>query len=316
MYARPAQELAAKYHGELPQRIRSYLNRRGIPDRTIDTFLLGWNGSRITIPIFGRDADLVLFKLAKDPDDQSSSPKMLTPPGASAELYGWDRVLAKPDRIIICEGEFDRLVLESRGFAAVTSTGGAGTFRAEWAEALKEIPGVYVCFDNDIPGRSGVARVARLIPHARVVCLPDEVGEGGDVTDFFVRLAKDREDFARLLGMAQLLPPEALGNSQKRHGARQSPMVGGEPQHLKSLVTIDNLIGRYIQLRPRGQNLAGRCPFHEDRTPSFLVYPWTGTFHCFGCNAHGDAITFLMRIEHLNFPEALRALREVAEQHE
>src|SRR5712691_3000461 len=117
-------------------------------------------------------------------DEQTDSPKMVTTPGAHAELYDWQTVLAKPEQIIICEGEFDRLVLESGGLAAVTSTGGAATFRREWAEAFRDISTIYVCFDNDTAGREGAERVARLIPQARIVRLPEEVGEGGDVTDF------------------------------------------------------------------------------------------------------------------------------------
>ena len=102
----------------------------------IDFHLLGWNGSRITIPIFNRQGELAFFKLARDPEDRIPGPKMMTTRGAYAELYGWGEVLKKPSQIVICEGEFDRLVLEAKGFTAVTSTGGAGVFRAEWAKEL------------------------------------------------------------------------------------------------------------------------------------------------------------------------------------
>src|SRR5712691_1828653 len=141
-------------------------------------------------------------------DEQTDSPKMLTTPGAHAELYDWQTVLAKPEQIIICEGEFDRLVLESRGFPAVTSTGGAATFRPQWAEAFHAIPTIYMCFDNDDAGQAGAERVAQLIPHARIVRLPQDVGEGGDVTDFFVRLGRSPKGFVRLLEAAQPLSEE------------------------------------------------------------------------------------------------------------
>src|SRR5712692_9837736 len=119
-------DLATKYHQALPGRIRAYLNARGIPDLLIDFHLLGWNNWRITIPVFNRQGELAFFKLARDPEDTTPGPKMMTTPGAYAELYGWDQVLKKPAQIVICEGEFDRLVLEARGFFAATSTGGAG----------------------------------------------------------------------------------------------------------------------------------------------------------------------------------------------
>jgi DNA primase len=75
---------------------------------------------------------------------------------------------------------------------------------------------------------------------------------------------------------------------------------------------IENIAGRYLELRPSGRGLIGKCPFHHDEHPSFVVYPDSQSFHCFGCQVHGDVIAFLMRIEHLTFPEALKLLRNIA----
>src|SRR6266852_1064472 len=168
--------VAAKYHHALPERIREYLHSRGIPDKVIDRRFLGWNGSRITIPIFNRKGVCASFRLAKGPDDKSDSPKMLSSRGSHVDLYGWELLCLRPKRVIICEGEFDRLVLEANGFEAVTSTGGAGTFKEEWAEVFKEIPEVYLCFDRDDAGRQGALRVARMIAHAKNVELLADVG--------------------------------------------------------------------------------------------------------------------------------------------
>src|ERR1051325_6306444 len=161
-------DVALQYHDALPKRIRHYLNSRGIPDHIINSSILGWDGWRITIPIYNQEGEVIFFKLAKNPQDKRPSPKMLTSLGAGVELYGWDRVLEKPTQIIICEGEFDRLVLEAQGFAAVTSTGGAATFRPQWADELKRIDQVYVCFDRDQAGRNGAQVVALMIPQARI----------------------------------------------------------------------------------------------------------------------------------------------------
>src|SRR2546426_6357872 len=208
MVRNPLIDLAIDCHKALPQRICTYLNARGIPDAVIDKYLLGWNGARITIPVFNRERELAFFKLARDPeDDFPTSPKMVTWPKAHVELYGWEQVLANPEQIIICEGEFDRLILEANGFRAVTSTGGAGTFRPEWAKEFLSIPGVFVCFDRDEAGQNGALRVGGMIPHARIVELPDEVGVGGDATDFFARLQHSREEFQRLLDEAKPAPP-------------------------------------------------------------------------------------------------------------
>src|SRR5437870_5209496 len=191
---------AELYHEALPDNVRRYLNDRGIPDSTIEQAQLGWNGKRITIPVYDREGRLVLYKLGRAPDDPTESPKMLCdPPGIKAELYGWDSLAAHPSSVIVCEGEYDRLVLEAQGLSAVTGTAGALVFRENWAQEIAKVTRVYVCFDNDNAGRRGAERVARLIPTARVVTLPPEVGESGDVTDFFVRLARTRDDFLNLL---------------------------------------------------------------------------------------------------------------------
>jgi DNA primase len=62
------------------------------------------------------------------------------------------------------------------------------------------------------------------------------------------------------------------------------------------------------KLRRFGNRLMGLCPFHEERTPSFCIYPEGRGYHCFGCQAHGDAISFLMKTKGFSFPEAVRSL--------
>lgn len=113
-------ELALRYHDALPTDVREYLNARGIPDEVVDRNLLGWTGRRIAIPIFSLDGAVVSFRYAKSPHDHTDSPKVLSELGADAELYGWETLAKTPYRVVICEGEFDRLVLEARGFPAVT----------------------------------------------------------------------------------------------------------------------------------------------------------------------------------------------------
>ena len=75
---------------------------------------------------------------------------------------------------------------------------------------------------------------------------------------------------------------------------------------------VENVIGNYVQIRKRGRNYICSCPFHSERTPSFTIFPETQTFYCFGCGAGGDIITFIMKIENLDFVEALRFLADRA----
>jgi DNA primase len=310
-------ELARKFHANLPDPIRQYLNARGITHELIEKHLLGWNGWRITIPIFNREGELAFFKQAKDPEDKSDSPKMIAWPRGAAELYGWEHVKNKASQVIICEGEFDRLLLESNGFHAVTSTGGAKTFRQGWADELKSVADVYICFDNDEAGRIGALRIGRMIPHAKIVELPAEIGEGGDVTDFFARLGMTRDHFLKL--MAEAKPAQAAPEPEPpRYSPRRrisDSTLTQRVDRIKSANPIEQVIGQYVQLKPSGTSLVALCPFHEERNPSFTVYPATGTFHCYGCGKHGDVITFIREMEHLSFRQALDALDNFQSKH-
>ena len=67
-----------------------------------------------------------------------------------------------------------------------------------------------------------------------------------------------------------------------------------------------------MNLKRRGRNLVGLCPFHSEKTPSFTVYPDSQSFYCFGCGAGGDVITFIKKIENLEYVEALRFLAKRA----
>ena len=241
---------------------------------------------------------------------------MITWPKGHLELYGWENLTTDASQIIICEGEFDRLVLEANGFRAVTSTGGARAFKKQWATEFETIPEVDVCFDDDEAGKSGALRVARLIPHANIVELPEEVGGGGDVTDFFVRLGRSREDFLKHLQEAKPAPP---AEPEVRRYLLRTPKLDSASrdrvERVKNENPIAQVIGRYIELRPSGHNLVALCPFHEDHIPSFTVYQDTGKFHCYGCGKHGDIISFLRFKEGLNFKQALDALDRFSSQH-
>ena len=71
---------------------------------------------------------------------------------------------------------------------------------------------------------------------------------------------------------------------------------------------IESVVGRYVLLKRSGGNLWGLCPFHSEKTASFSVNPAKGIYKCFGCGKGGNAINFIMEIEHLNYPEAIRHL--------
>lgn len=77
-------------------------------------------------------------------------------------------------------------------------------------------------------------------------------------------------------------------------------------QLVKQQTDIVRLLGDYLKLRKSGANWNALCPFHKERSGSFYVYPNTASYYCFGCREHGDVFTFIMRMESLSFPEAVR----------
>ena len=83
-------------------------------------------------------------------------------------------------------------------------------------------------------------------------------------------------------------------------------------QDLKARTDLTELVSSYVNLRRSGRNLVGLCPFHRENTPSFNVYPENGSFYCFGCGTGGDVITFVRKIENLDYMEAVRFLAQRA----
>ncbi len=83
-------------------------------------------------------------------------------------------------------------------------------------------------------------------------------------------------------------------------------------EEIRARNDIAELIGSYVNLKRAGSNFNGLCPYHSERSPSFTVFPATQSFYCFGCGAGGDAITFAMRSENLDYPSAVEFLAKRA----
>lgn len=83
-------------------------------------------------------------------------------------------------------------------------------------------------------------------------------------------------------------------------------------QELRVKNDINDIISGYVSLKKRGSTYIGLCPFHNEKTPSFTVYPDTQSFYCFGCGAGGDAVTFIRRIENLDYLDAVKLLAQRA----
>lgn len=210
-------ELVEKCHLALPPHIREYLHKRGLSDAVIDEYKLGYGQFYrkpwITIPIKDIYGNYSFFKLRQDPS--FGNDKITYPKGAEAQVYDWEN-LTKPNlSLVICEGEMDRLLLLSKGVQAITSTHGAMTFKEEWVSKIPKDTKVYVCFDNDDAGKKGSERVAKMVENGgnetHIITLPEEVGEAGDITDYFVKTNGSLDDLFKKYAKPY---PERIDTSQ------------------------------------------------------------------------------------------------------
>src|ERR1700726_1648686 len=86
--------------------------------------------------------------------------------------------------------------------------------------------------------------------------------------------------------------------------------AGSFADKVKQQADIVRVVGEYVRLKKGGQNFVGLCPFHSEKKPSFAVHPVKQIYHCFGCGVGGDVFKFVMEMEKISFPEAIRAVAE------
>src|SRR3990167_8782230 len=91
-----------------------------------------------------------------------------------------------------------------------------------------------------------------------------------------------------------------------------SRMAASPVEEIKEKIDIVDFLRGYLTLSPAGKNFKAPCPFHKEKTPSFMISPERQSWHCFGCAKGGDIISFLMEYENLEFYDALKVLAEKA----
>ncbi len=182
----------------IPLNIIEWLHARGITDAVLAVNGIDWNGTHLVIPIKDPDGNFLFNKYRRDPFGPTDQPKYKYEAGSTAHLFNAHK-LNECHSVIICEGEMDALRLESAGYLAVTSTGGAGTFKDEWVELLTG-KDLYICYDNDEAGLKGAAKILTKLP-AKMVLVPRAEGVK-DITDYL----KIGGSFPILLEQAQSFP--------------------------------------------------------------------------------------------------------------
>ena len=302
-----SRDVAERYNRCMPDEVRQYLKGQGIAATVIDRHLLGWNGTQVTIPIFGDSKrEVVGFAYAMLPADLTDPPEVVFTEVASPQLYGLETLARKPHRVVICEGVFERLVLESRGFPAVTSTVGADAFLPQWKEAFDGIEDVFICFRRRASSEAAARRVQQVVPSARIAKLSPEIGENGGIAGFFLHALRTNRDFEVVLaGATGNGPPPSQTIKQSRSA---DPSQEHRADRLRERVRLHDVVFAYANLQAGAGRLVCHCPFHDDGSRSFSVYPETDTYACSVCGAAGDLVMFLMNKESMTFGQALEAL--------
>lgn len=204
-------QAALESNGEMLQRLAQ---RRGLNRATVERMGIGYDGQRYTIPVY--DAAGHVRNIRRyDPDARQARAKMISwrTGYGEARLYPIASVLDVNDHrpIVLCEGEMDCLLAIQTGLRAITTTGGAGTWREQWNEMFRDKE-LIICYDCDDAGRRGANSIAHhLAPYARTVRIVDlglTEPVGADFTDYVHGHGHTLTDFVMLIGTTPLFTPE------------------------------------------------------------------------------------------------------------
>lgn len=207
--------LVQEYHQKLMSLtgpIRDMLKeRRGLTDETLKRFQLGWDGERITIPIYDEYNTLVNFRRYKwnSTDDQWKVLNYVDEYNNSygeVRIFGIDRVVdSDVEYVVWAEGEMDRICAEQHGFPTACATSGAGTWKPDWTKLFRNKKRVYLAQDNDEAGRIATQKLCEKlyrVVDVYVINWPENFPAKGDITDFFTKCGQTSQDFQTLLDNA------------------------------------------------------------------------------------------------------------------
>ena len=296
-----------------------WLIRRGITDSVISMFNIHWGthpimGDCIVIPVVNEQGLCTFNKYRRDPR-VDVKPKYTYDNGGKITLYGYWQA-KDADTILITEGEMDALVAWSAHIPAVTSTGGAMSFQKEWAELLKD-KDIVLCFDNDEAGGAGLVKALSVVPHAKVLFLPDRPGIK-DISDYVA----GGGNLSELLHSAKTFTSieDVVDDRATRLALWQSTFFHDAyikhhtvPVYSRS-VTKNNTATEQAKSYPIPALLKFKarstlCIFHSEKSPSLHYYPKTNTCYCFGgCGRAYDVIDVYRKLHACSFKEAVSNL--------
>ena len=215
--------------------LKRLMDLRGLDKKTIVECQLGFDGERYTIPVRTAEGELINVRRYKPGVDSAQKMLNLTGHGAAA-IYRAD-ILRDNEAVVITEGEMDCILLNQFGIPAVTQTGGAGTFKPQFASAFADKT-VWICYDNDDAGRQGARKVERVLSafaqHIYIIDIGAVIPiKGGDITDYLHLEGHTAEDFQGLM--------DATVEAQLSNVKARRPMAeAGEPLSLNESMSQAN----------------------------------------------------------------------------
>jgi hypothetical protein len=201
--------------------------------------------------------------------------------------------------LVICEGESDALCfatnMVSMGDATVIGVPGASAFPNEWAGLLAGYDELFIVPDGDEAGRNFARRVCTMLPRTKVVRLDD----GLDLSDAMI--GRGLEYVEQCVANAK---PMIIRDKIRTPSIQFKPVIGVDKSMLITFVLRDTRLIR------RGKELVGLCPFHDEKTPSFMVDPKKNLYYCHGCGEGGDVVAYLRKRNGLSYKEAIRVIKD------
>lgn len=296
---------------------RDWLKNRKITDKVLEDFNIHGDEC-IVIPVYDIDGDFVFNKYRRSPLSDEK-PKYWYDKGGKVTLYGSKQAKDLPC-VLVTEGELDCITAWSQNIASVTSTGGSMSFQEEWRDFFSN-KSVIICFDNDHAGGEGMVKALKIIPHAKILFIPDRpnmkdisdyVSQGGDLKTLiqqarhFTSLEEVKEDKLRRLATFQSthFHNAYIKEFTKVNTHTERKAFSNDKVTNAKLYPITNLL--------EFTNNKTCCPFHREKTPSFNYYPKDNRCYCFGgCGRSYDAIDIYMNKYGVKFTEAVNKLNEL-----
>lgn len=189
---------ALRLHRQLPDFLWETLRDVGIADAVTHERLLGWDGLFLTVPLFDITRRVRRIALA-EVDPASGRLRTHRAARSAGLLYGVEQLRSAPRDLLVVRGVFECLLLQSHGLDAVAPIDEGAPLTPDHAKLLASVERLFICFERGAEGVARALATRELLPGARIVTLPERVGENGGLLEFFVREGQGPEDLRRLL---------------------------------------------------------------------------------------------------------------------